>query len=303
MISTNVSNIGDLRKKATSNGSRRKKFSLELNSHSLSYFQQCEKRFQFSELELLVSQDEYYPFKRGAGISTYLGLWYLAKKKNYEPKKLQKLEDFLFKKMLKTDAFINHKYNEDDRLHIASRLVGYFNKFRTENYPVIAVEEGFSKTIYEDNNVLFIYSGRPDLVVDFGEHYGIGPIDHKSESRANDIIKFSNQFAGYCWALGSRMGIINYIGLQKDCQHNKVLRREAFTFTDGQIKKWQDDTIRWYFRAMSSIVNKNFLRSWNCAGKYGNCLYHPICTSQTEKEELIHINRDYAKLDKPYRSW
>jgi len=280
----------------------RKRFVLELNSHALSYFQNCEMRYKYSNVDLLVQREEYYPFKRGAGIARYLAIWYLAKKKNYSAEKMKRLEWFLFKRMAASSAFINTKYSEDDRMDIAARVKAYFNKYRTENYPIIAVEEGFSKILFENKDVLFVYSGRPDLVVDFGK-FGIGPIDHKTESRESNIAPFNNQFVGYCWALGANFGLVNYIGLQKDFKDDSVLRRKAFSFTNAQIAKWRNDTISWYNRIMKSIVSKNYTRSWNCEGKYGTCLYHNICISGSPKEELIKIKRDFKTSERVYRSW
>lgn len=291
------------------------KFALELNSHSLSYYQQCEKRFKFSERDLLTMKGDYYPFKRGEGIARFLALWYKAKRRKYSIKRLEQFEDKLFKIMMRSPYFKNSKSEinfktrkrqtvliDDDNLHIASRLMAYFNKYRHEKYPIIAIEQGFSKIIYEDKYTIFSYSGRPDLVLDYGR-FGIGPMDHKSESRANDIFKFNNQFAGYTWALDAKVGIVNYIGLQTDLKDGDVLRRDAFTFTENQINRWKSDTIEWYFRILHSIVNKKFIRSWRCEGKYGACLYSSLCTSGTRKEELIKIKRDFKKLEKPYRSW
>jgi PD-(D/E)XK nuclease superfamily len=284
------------------NGSR--KLCLELNSHSLSHFQACEKRFYFSEISLLVSKGEYYPFKRGSGIAKYLSYWYSAQKKKYSSEKLRAFEKRLFNRMAKSSEFFNSWKNEDDALHIASRLMGYFSKYREENLPVIAVEKGFSKILYEDSHVLFVYSGRPDLVVDYGTPGpGIGPMDHKSESRENDIFYFNNQFIGYCWAINAHYGQVNYIGLQKDKKDNEVLRRTSFSFTTAQIERWRNDTIEWYHKVLWARRNKKFLRSWNCSGKYGTCLYSSLCTSGSRNEELIKIKRDFRKLDQPYKSW
>ena len=291
------------------------KFSIELNSHSLSYYQQCEKRFKYSERDLLVGKGDYYPFKRGEGISRFLALWYRARKRKYSNERLEEYEFKLFKLMARSPHFVNSKEIidlktktrktlelEDDKLHIATRLMEYFHKYRYEKYPIIAVEQGFSKILHEDKHVLFSYSGRPDLVLDYGR-FGIGAMDHKSESRESNIAKFNNQFIGYTWALDAKVGIINYIGLQKDSSEGSVLRRDAFTFTQNQIDRWRSDTIEWYYRILHSIVNKKYLRSWRCEGKYGVCLYNTLCTSGTRKEELIKIKRGFNKLEKPYRSW
>ena len=285
----------------------RKRFSLEVNSHSLSYFQQCEMRYNFSEKELLTYLKEPYPFKRGSAISKYLALWYLARKREYVNDKLIAFENRLMRRMARDQAF-THSDGTDDTMHIATRLKGYFNKYRSEPYKVIAVEQGFSKILFEDENVKFIYSGRPDLVVDFGNGAGIGPIDHKSESQKRDLREFQNQFIGYCWGLGVNTGMINYIGLQPRPKNTReemleVLRRSAFTFSNDQIRRWLEDTTAWCHRIMRAIVNQKYLRSWNCDGMYSRCLYYSICSSRNPAEELINIKTNYERNLEPYRSW
>lgn len=270
---------------------------LTLNSHSLSYFQRCEQFYQYAVLENLILNEPYYPFDRGALISKIMELWYRARRRNYGIRKLQKLENKLFKILLKANVI-----REDDRLQIAGRIMEYFNKYRSESYKIVAVEQGFSKVLYEDSNVLFIYEGRPDLVVDFGRGMGIGPIDHKTESRKSDIYMFNNQMIGYCWAINSKLGIYNFIGLQKDSKDGDVLRRTTCNFSDSQIEQWRADTIKWYYRILAARQNKKFLRSWNCDGKYGICQYAPICEMASDNGKLIKIKNLY-KVGETYKSW
>lgn len=274
-----------------------KKFTLVLNSHSLSAFQNCEEQYKLSEITEIELDRPYYPFVKGALISKVMEIWYLAKQRDYTVEELEKLEMFLFKKVVR-----NKGLNEGDGLAIGSRLMQYFEKYRNENYKIITVEKGFSKVLYEDNHVLFVYEGRPDLVVDFGKKFGHGPIDHKSESRRFDLYTFQNQFMGYCWAMDATLGLINYIGLQTDGKDGDVLRRETFNFTQPQLEQWKEDTIKWYHRIMRSIVSKSFTRSWNCEGKYSICQYHKICEQPKEHMKLYKIRDFYRHRDK-HRSW
>lgn len=276
---------------------KRTKLTLILNSHSLSYFQRCEKLYEYTTVRNLEPIDEIYYFTRGTLISKVLELWYRAKKRNYSIKRLENLEDNLFKIISRSK-----KLKESDRLLIASRLIQYFTKYRHEGYKIIAVEQGFSKILYEDDYVLYIYEGKPDLLVDFGRNLGIGPVDHKSESRRNDIYPFNNQIMGYCWSVGSRIAVYNYIGLQTDSKEGDVLRREAITFSDAQIEQWRQDTIRWYHRVLKSINSKDFLRSWNCDGKYSICQFSKVCEQPTENGKLIKIKNFYQERE-PYKSW
>lgn len=274
-----------------------KKFTLTLNSHSLSTFQNCEEAYRLREVEHLELDAEYYPFTRGALISKILELWYLAKQKKYNLEKLERLEMRLFKSVARNKSLKN-----GDGMALGSRLMQYFEKYRNESYDILGVEKGFSKILYEDSHVLFIYEGRPDLIVNFGKNYGIGPVDHKSESRRFDLYAFQNQFMGYCWALETTLGMINYIGLQTDSKDGEVLRRSTFNFTQAQIDQWKNDTIKWYSRVMRSIVSKSYTRSWRCEGKYSLCPYTQICEQPNQNTKLIKI-RDFYKVVEPHKSW
>lgn len=284
-----------------------KKFTLILNSHSLSDFQRCEEIYRLNNIVQIEPIKPYYPFARGELLSRIMEIWYKAKKRNLELKKLHKLEFRLMKvaagsKLLKEGG----PDKEDQSLLIAGRLMQYFRKYRNENLKILAVEQGFSKVIYEDNNVYFVYEGRPDLVVDFGGGVGIGPVDHKSESRRSDIYEFNNQFLGYCWATGTKLGMVNYIGLQKEGNEGKkddVLRRTTFNFTPHQIEKWQNDTIKWFFRAMRTIVSKTYLPSLNCEGKYGVCRFKEVCEQHNDRTKQRIIDRSFKYREEKYKSW
>lgn len=273
------------------------KFTLTLNSHSLSYFQNCEEHYHFAvDLSITKDTEEYYPFVKGGIISKVLELWYRAKLRKYSSARMEELEFKLFK------IVTQRKDLKKDGLHIGSRLMQYFEKYREEKWQILAIEKGFSKILYEDQHVLFTYEGRPDLIVDFGSNFGHGPVDHKSESRKFGLYHFQNQFLGYCWASNSTLGVINYIGLQIDSNDGDVLRRESFNFLPSQIEQWKSDTIAWYYRVMKSIVNKSYLRSWRCEGKYGLCQFTNICEQPNERTKLIKIKNEYKEVPK-YSSW
>jgi|GEM_PF-7121272 hypothetical protein len=271
---------------------------LTLNSHSLSYFQRCEQYYKYQCIDNLEQKEEYYPFTKGAFVSKILELWYRAKKLKYSLKRMEELEFKLFKALHKFKGFKN-----GDNLLIASRVQLYFEKYRHEKYKkVIAVEAGFSKVLYEDNYVLYIYEGRPDLVVELPDNMGLAVVDHKTETMRANIYHYNNQAMGYLWAIGCNTGLYNYIGLQKDAKDGDVLRREAFTFTNAQIEQWRQDTIMWYNRIINSTVNNKFLRSWNCSSKYGNCFFTDVCEAPNERVKLIQIEKNFKK-GMPYKSW
>jgi len=271
---------------------------LILNSHSLSYFQRCEQLYKYQCIDNYERIEPYYPFTKGAYVSRILEIWYKAKKLRYSVTKLENLEFKLFKALHRFKGFKN-----GDGLLISSRIQLYFEKYRHERFKkIIATESGFSKVLYEDKYVLFIYEGKPDLVVELPDNMGLAVIDHKTETMKSNIYHFNNQAMGYLWAVGCNTGLYNYIGLQKDAKDGDVLRREAFTFTSTQIEQWKQDTISWYYRILSSTTNNKYIRSWNCDSKYGHCQFTDVCEQPNERVKLIQINKTF-KTGKGYKSW
>jgi len=69
----------------------------------------------------------------------------------------------------------------------------------------LAVEEVAAKTLYEDDEYHFIYTGTIDLVLSMPQlDPPILPVDHKSSKQNRFMTGLSNQFYGYCWLLGTR---------------------------------------------------------------------------------------------------
>lgn len=286
--------------------SPKKRVVIVLNSHSLSDLQQCSIRYRFSERLKIVPDKDYRPFSRGTIITNLLGMYYWMKKVGtYIPKK-SGLD--IIDKILKPSEL-----SKEDKDLIGARFLRYLSFYAHETWEPKAVEKieegdnegtGFSKIIYEDDHVLFVWEGTPDMIVNPGKQFDyLAVVDHKSQSRRTDIFEHTNQFRGYCWGTGLNHCIINYFGIQKGGTPKDWFRRKIVHFNNEKLELWKNDTIQWFYRAAFIIRNKKYMRSWQCEGKYGICHYIDLCTSAhmpfVVKDK---IRRQFKKKDR-VRSW
>jgi len=268
------------------------KFTLILNSHSLTYFQQCEELYKFKALLSIRPSAEKKALLKGSLISRMLANYYYRKMKGKNI--LVPLNPFmtvnLAQKLL--------KFSFEEAKEFAVVMMAYHKEYKDKDWKdILAVERGFSKLLYEDENNLFVYEGRPDLICK-GRNQKIG-IDHKHQSMKYSIYEHNNQAIGYCWGLELDHFIYNYIKFTKD----DWFRRTVHKFTPSQIDQWKNDTIEWFFRIKRSISNRSFIRNRSaCQSKFGICEYHEICEQPSQVAKDWIIKSKFVQL-KQYRSW
>jgi hypothetical protein len=269
-----------------------KKTCIILNSHSLHNFQICEAKHSFVDVLGLVQIGETkQAFQKGIDIAKLLEIYYYRKMKK---KSVVPIVGNIHLWLKRFGKYADFKTT----MQMSESLISYFKEYAQENVTPIAVEKGFSKTIYEDAENHFVYEGRPDLVVKFPDG-GIHIWDHKTQSRRESIYPFNNQALGYCWALNTNSFGYNYLVFTKENQ----IRREVFKFSQTQIDQWKEDTIKWFFRIKEARETSHYLRSWNCQGKYGICEFHKICEAPTESLKLWVAKSEFQINPEVRMSW
>jgi hypothetical protein len=187
----------------------------------------------------------------------------------------------LFKKLK-----VNFNLSKEEIVFICSRFLQYVTSTYGSDYrPVVkngipAVELGFSKLLYEDDNYLFVVEGRIDmLAIINGETIFV---DHKTQGKVQELYKFSPQFLTYAWATGLSKGIINYIGLQ-DTLVDKSFRRQLISFPKWKINEWKKKMMTIFSSISSTILyGSGFERNENsCQGKFGwPCQFTMLCETE-----------------------
>ncbi len=118
-----------------------------------------------------------------------------------------------------------------------------------EHMIIHAVEEAFANTLYEDESIRIIITGKIDLLVDIpqlGRNAGYTnlPIDHKSYSRDFPLFRLSNQFMNYTQATRSNYLLVNRVGLQKTVPVDKKFKREPLSYDPAILNEWKDNTVK-----------------------------------------------------------
>lgn len=167
---------------------------------------------------------------------------------------------------------------------------------QNDGWNVLAVEEPFTKLLYEDNELQILYEGIVDLRAE-QPNLGRITVDHKSESRKSHPFELSNQFIGYKWAFGDQV-VINKVGFQTSLADQERFRRYYLPILDHQIEEWKVDTVKSIKEAIEWHRTGIFARNRTSCDKYSGCVYKKVCVAPPEAREF-KIQAYFVK-DKPW---
>lgn len=282
------------------------------NSHSLSDYQQCPRKYEFTGIHKIEPAKDKAVFRRGTVISLMLQTYYqgIIDGLTVVERVMKALEILAAEKIpLVEKRIVVAPDNPKIKELIEERFMAYVKHYKHEGFIPVAVEQGFSKVLYEDSRVVFVYEGRPDLVMRTKDGRLI-VFDHKSTERIDKITPLNNQSIGYCWATPADFFIYNYFGLQANYDPKTNFVRDDVTIDEKIIQPWLATTRNWYYKILFSEINykKNIDvegyhldPSWQCDGKYGRCDYYSLCTSSSDAVMLNKIRQEFKIND--YRSW
>jgi hypothetical protein len=268
---------------------------ITFSSHTLGEFTKCPKAFEYSQLVRIEPKGNKLAFVRGKLIGRCLEIYYKAKQRNYA-----KLDSLVLKLH---DIILRHPgLSEGDQMKLSLRFRFYCKEYKHENWQIVAVEESFTKILYEDDEYIYLYEGTPDLVVKLASG-DIAVVDHKTRSRDKDLLGLANQPLGYLWACGTEWFIYNYFGLQETGDAKLWFKRQFERFNKGLIERWASDTIETYHQARKAAEISKYSRSYNCDSKYGACQFYKVCNEVDAFGERLVINQHYKIKDDEYGVW
>lgn len=271
------------------------KFTLILNSHSLTSFQECEERYKYSALIGIEPLMQKKYFEKGTIVAEWAQLYYYNKIK---PR--TSFERALVNPMTWTTRIAKRLgCSSKEAFEVFRGCFLYREHWKNETWVPLAVERGFSKVLYEDEQNLFVYEGRPDLVcLDNRGSKTLVVSDLKTQAQQYSYYQCNNQAFGYLWNFSGANFVYNYIKFT----NTPEFRREVFQYSQTQLEAWVSDTTEWFFRVKHSLQSNHFLKSLNCQSRWGLCDFHHICEQPRDDMKLAVIRSRY-KTRKLYRSW
>ncbi len=289
---------------------------LALDSQFLGRFQQCEMNYKYSALVQIEPSWRRHALNIGLVWARLMEIFYRAKMKYKQRWVLSGAYDVKMNRLLKRfrnvlieglntgDVFLD----DEERHLLASRIVMYEKFYRNETWIPLAMESGFSFILYEDDNHLFIYEGRPDLVVMMPDPLSPARqvrvvVDHKTAGRREDLVDFNNQVNGYLCAADTRYFVYNYCGKQKDPNPSKYFWRQIVSRSPEALEKWKKNTIEWYFRIAKAIDDDKFTQSMQCSGKYGPCEFISLCAADDTIGYNGAMQSNFKRKEQAWKAW
>lgn len=160
----------------------------------------------------------------------------------------------------------------EDRNKAIELFLAYVNRSLNDPWHTIEVEQPFSKIMYEDNDLIILFEGKVDLIVDIMNE-GARVVDNKTGARDRHIPETNNQIIGTCWAFGINTFIINKLLTVKD----NPFRRETYYAIPEQKDEWLRDTIHNVKRIIHYIDMDYFPMQRSQCGSFGSCRYLRAC--------------------------
>lgn len=285
-------------------------YTLIADSHQISAYQQCERRYYYYDIRHLRPKSTSKALNLGT-------IFHEALSKHYRGLAPQETWAWLRNNELlgeisqeQNEKFPNDKPIDYQAL-LARRYLEYCKEYKGRDWQgdVIAVEHtnedgsnttGFSKVIYEDQLVRFIYEGQIDLIV---KPSGVLEwVDHKTQGARYpfDRNEYVHQFLGYSWALGCHNGVINYI-TWSDKVTPKTFRRQSVSFGRDLIEEWRTEVIQTFYRMLKDMFSNEWERKRAaCDTKYGPCVFQPICTIVNPNGQEWKIKQAYQQVERRF---
>lgn len=299
---------------------------LAADSQALQAFESCDKKYYLGQVSHLVPIRSKKAYEIGNMIHDIMHR--LTRAKLRRPGKFtsmhllkigykridlaRKAGLFVDKKAKKADT--RAKNEQETYLFHITRFTQFMAWLEQQDrfYKPLGTEAGFSKVLYENMDVLFVYEGRIDLVLQV-EPAGFRTwADYKSQSRDYVLYPNRNQFLGYSWALGSNIGYIVYYGLQQDTEDTKLKANDLFKYTPiyhnpELIKQWREDTIMYFRKILTQIPfgESAFPRNRaSCdAGKFGLCPYTVLCDNAWAPKPVQQGLRRIHFKESEWKAW
>jgi len=203
------------------------------------------------------------------------------------------------------------------RKKVRKRIVDYVGYYQRDDIQPLSekhVEVGFSETIYEDQDNLFVLEGRIDLI---GKVQGLDCfMDHKIQGKTYYLYDKNIQMKNYMLITKLPMGLINYIRLTDKVEKDITLQRHIVNMNRVELGIWHKRLIQVFYRMKKTVQafsnKQESERNWNaCSGgkltydltKPSWCWYTSLCESTDPEIASREESRLFKINENPWRPW
>lgn len=281
---------------------------LNVDSSILNSIQQCAKKTQYNFIYNLQphERDEalekgdlmhkmlevYYSMLLDAGADRNSPLWMeLINEAGLHP------EGFPITKGIEAGLYFASKMSIPSAVseEVIDQFKAYCEYYAHDEWHPIAVEEVGSRVLYEEPDLKVVYSFKIDMVAEKGRI--IAPFDHKTGSRRQEPSSLSNQFIGYCYALGTDRIIVNKIGFQKTLKPAERFQRYILTIDKDRITEWIKNSVYWIMQYAQFQEQDYYPMNLTSCDKYSGCVFKRVCESDPDNRAW-KLERDFVTVDK-----
>lgn len=279
---------------------------LNVDSSILNTIQNCARKTQYSHIYNLqpFEKDEslekgdlmhkmlepYYGMKLDGGPNLESPLWQELMSEGVQPQGDPVLVGIQAGIYFASQMAIPSEVSEE----VIDQFKAYTEHYKYDDWHPIAVEEVGSKIIYEDEDVRIVYSFKIDLVAEKG--HLILPFDHKTGSRRHEPTSLSNQFIGYCYALGTGNILVNKIGFQKSLKPAERFQRFILPVTKDRIDEWVQNSIYWTLQFDKFTQDGYFPMNLTSCDKYSGCIFQKVCGTDPDSRDW-KLERDFKVVE------
>lgn len=190
-------------------------------------------------------------------------------------------------------------------------FLGYHERWKNDRFKILHVEKIFAFELHRDDNLVVIWQGRSDLVVQYSQFNTVTVLDHKSGSRDIEPSRLSNQFMGYAVAWGTQQVVINKINFYKNKEIDSMSPQQLATYENQSGGKpfkryvlcydrdllawWKDWVVYWAYVLKGYIEKGLYPPNLTSCDKYAGCIFRDICKHEPKAREFV-IQSRYKKV-------
>ncbi len=179
-------------------------------------------------------------------------------------------------------------------------------RFEDEQMEILEVEQPFAYSLFEDEFIRIIITGKIDLLVNIPQigrktGYNNLPIDHKSFQRDSEVLELTNQFINYSSAVQSYWLVVNRVGLYENNSKKKPeekFQRIPLSYDPLMWEEWKEDVVYSITsKYLNCVADKYWKRNLTSCLKFNRkCEYYEICRTSGREAKLYKLEQNFATV-------